>query len=445
MLKQITVLDSTLSLLYALIILLIINVTKPSKSLSSTTFFIPFFSLKIIFALLFVLIHCYYYRGGDTFLYFAGGELFIEQIKNNPTNIFSILFSSHAELINLPYSDNYSVINYIKSPDVLFMSIILLITGNNYLTASIIYTVITAIGIWKLYITMCKLYPSLYKLFALGILFYPSLGIWGSGILKDPLTLCSIGFIFHATYSLINAKKIINPIFLILISIYVCFILKPYILYVFVPIILLWSQSQLSNKLKKPFFKFTITPMILILFGFGGFYAINSISTGAGKYSLDSVRSVAEGFQSWHTYLAETRDQSGYNLGEVNFTPLGVFKKAPEAFFVAYFRPFLIVDTRNIATLFEAIQNFVLLTITIYIIAKVGILKSFKLIFLNNNLRAFMLFAVIFGITVGITSYNFGALSRYKIPSLPFFTASLAILYKIGYLDKKKHSNKQYK
>jgi len=40
-----------------------------------------------------------------------------------------------------------------------------------------------------------------------------------------------------------------------------------------------------------------------------------------------------------------------------------------------------------------------------------------------------MLFAIIFGVVVGISSYNYGALSRYKIPSEMFFVISLTIIY----------------
>jgi hypothetical protein len=38
------------------------------------------------------------------------------------------------------------------------------------------------------------------------------------------------------------------------------------------------------------------------------------------------------------------------------------------------------------------------------------------------------LFALIFGVVVGMTSLNFGTLVRYKIPSLPFFVAGMVIL-----------------
>ena len=46
----------------------------------------------------------------------------------------------------------------------------------------------------------------------------------------------------------------------------------------------------------------------------------------------------------------------------------------------------------------------------------------------DPNLMFFLIFSLIFAFAVGITSYNFGALSRYKIPCLPFYGAFLMIL-----------------
>lgn len=200
---------------------------------------------------------------------------------------------------------------------------------------------------------------------------------------------------------------------------------------------LLWSQGRLLKKTKNSITKYILAAILLPIFIGGGFLALQQISAGAGKYSLENVQSVAEGFHSWHTYLAETRNQSGYSLGEVEFTALGVLTKAPEAFFVAYFRPFIFGDVRNVATLFEALQTLLLLTLSIYVFIRVGILKSIRLIISNSDVRAFMLFAVIFGVTVGLTSYNFGALSRYKIPGVPFYVGSIAIIYYLGYLKPK--------
>lgn len=438
----VTLIDVFISLFYVLVILLIASLLQPSREKKYAKFYFPFVFSKIFFAILFVLIHSYYYKGGDTFLYFSGGNFFYEQFLANPSNSLQLLFSTFESIQNIVATSNYGFFYALRSSDVYFMAKIIgvlnIFTGGNYLASSIVFTLISAIGIWQMFKTFCELYPPIYKYLAIGILFYPSLGIWGSGILKDPLTFAAVGFLFRGAYNIVKFRKIFPSIFAITLSLVACSILKPYILYTFIPILLLWIQGAFVGKTKNALIKILVTPILLFVFIAGGYLAISQISSGAGKYSLENVQSVAEGFQSWHTYLAETRDQSGYSLGEVEFTPLGVLRKAPEAFFVAYFRPFIIGDVRNVATLFEALQAFILLVLSVFVFIKVGLFKSLKLIVTNPDVRAFMLFAVIFGVTVGLTSYNFGALSRYKIPGVPFYIASISIIYYLGYLKPKK-------
>ena len=246
--------------------------------------------------------------------------------------------------------------------------------------------------------------------------------------------MAALGFIFYSTHQLLKQRKLLSNVSIIFLSAYLCFTLKPYILYTFVPAILIWVQGRISKNLSTVANFFTV-PVILITFIAGGYFFLQTVSEGAGKYSLDNVQQVAEGFQSWHTYLAINKNQSGYSLGEFEFTPLGVLSKTPEAIFVTYYRP-LPNEIRNFATGLEAIQSFILLILTIFILFKVGIFNFIKIFFTNVEVRSFMVFALLLGIAVGLTSYNFGALSRYKIPSLPFFTASLAIIYYIGKKQK---------
>jgi len=316
------------------------------------------------------------------------------------------------------------------------IGIINLFSGNHYLCSSIIFSIICSIGIWQIFKTAASLYPSLIKFFAIGILYYPTVAIWSSGILKDPLTILAIGLIFRATYLICKKRRIILPLISVVLSIYICLGLKPYVLYTFIPSMLLWAYGLISEQIKKPPLKYLTSPIIIILFSFGLYFLTYQISKEAGKYSLENMETSVKGFHSWHQYLANTRDQSGYTLGEIEYTPSGILKKAPAAIFVTFFRPMPLLDTQNASTLFEGIQSFILLIITIWVFLRVGLRRAFALLLFNTHLRAFMTFALLFGFAVGFTSYNFGALSRYKIPALPFFTISLSILY-YEYLSKK--------
>jgi hypothetical protein len=55
--------------------------------------------------------------------------------------------------------------------------------------------------------------------------------------------------------------------------------------------------------------------------------------------------------------------------------------------------------------------------------------KLFRMIGSDHYLLFAFIFSLIFSFSVGISTANFGALVRYKIPALPFFVSALLILY----------------
>jgi hypothetical protein len=55
---------------------------------------------------------------------------------------------------------------------------------------------------------------------------------------------------------------------------------------------------------------------------------------------------------------------------------------------------------------------------------------------LNPEVFFALLFSIIFAFAVGFTSFNFGALVRYKIPCIPFFVMALYMLRHYGTKSK---------
>jgi hypothetical protein len=83
-----------------------------------------------------------------------------------------------------------------------------------------------------------------------------------------------------------------------------------------------------------------------------------------------------------------------------------------------------------------AFQSLFFLFFTIYVFFKVGV-RSFLSILLKETIAFyFFIFSMLFAFITGFTSYNFGALDRYKIPCLSFYLISFIIIQK-KYLAKK--------
>lgn len=76
--------------------------------------------------------------------------------------------------------------------------------------------------------------------------------------------------------------------------------------------------------------------------------------------------------------------------------------------------------------LLSAMEALVLLLLTFYLLASKP--ASFFRSLSNPNVLFCFVFSVTFAFAVGVSTYNFGTLSRYKIPLLPFFAVGLILV-----------------
>lgn len=430
MIPELGLYDFVLAFLYLFIIyvfaLFYIRIKKHENP--EYKYFLWALSAKLFGGIFFALFSIYYYKTGDTLFYFEAAQGWVDYILSDPLDNIKMLFTSEQLLDD--YSFKY---NYIFTANDMFTmaynTILLTFLGlNNYLLTSILFGFFSFLGLWFGYSNLCKIYPKISKPLLIGFFFIPTALLWSSGILKDTITQGIIGWLLYAisNFIIFNRKKILSVVILIIGS-YVLFKLKPYILYILAPCFLIWIQASSKELIKGSFIRIILLPLLLVVLLFSGYFLTKTLSEGAGKYNLERIDKTLKGFQDWHTYLAETQDQSGYTLSKFELNPLGLLKITPEALNVTFFRPYL-WEIRNLPTFLGAIEGLILFVFFLYLVLKLR-LKLFILLFKSKEAFFMMLFAIIFGVVVGISSYNYGALSRYKIPSEMFFVISLTIIY----------------
>jgi hypothetical protein len=133
--------------------------------------------------------------------------------------------------------------------------------------------------------------------------------------------------------------------------------------------------------------------------------------------------------RGWISYASSRDDESSvYSLGNFSPTMGGMLTQFPLAVNVTFFRPYL-WEAKKIIVALSAIEALLFLFLTIKILLSIGPLKIWKTIVEDATIQFCLIFSVIFAFAVGISSYNFGALSRYKIPCLPFYTLALILIY----------------
>jgi hypothetical protein len=437
MIPNIGLFDITLGFVYLFVIYFIAIVYKNKKIKTNPEYkyFILGLTAKIIGGIGFAVFSIYYYKGGDTFVFFNAAEGLRDYFFTDFGKAINVLF---LDAKNFNPAIHTFVLGYndvIGAADVLSIvkitSVINMFTFGSYLSSSILYALFSFLGLWYAYSNFCKLYPLVAKPMLIPFFLIPSALLWSSGILKDTVTIGLIGFILYAFSNVfIFKRKLFTGIIITILGAYILLLLKPYILYVLFPSLFIWVQSNIKNLITNSFIRRLIKPFIILLLIGSTYFITQNTSDAAGKYSVDKLGKTLEGFQSWHEYLTETNDQSGYSLGEMELTPLGILMKAPAALNVTFFRPYL-WETRNIPTLLGAIEGFISLCYFIYLLITLK-LKLFKYIFKNKEALFMMIFALVFGVMVGVSSYNFGALSRYKIPAQFFFLLALIIVQHEG-------------
>ena len=416
----------------ALYILMNNWVNKKNKLLYKKNFKL-FFNLKIIGALLITLLFNLYYSGGDTTAYFNDGRLLNKVLFTNPSLAIEMFFSSgDPAQWSSNLMDGFDGFRFANDNTTWLVTkitaIIELFTFRSMLGTAMVFGFFSARLIWKFYETILKIYPASQKYLALAILFVPNVLLWGSGIFKDTITLCLTMYSFVCIYNIFISKNKIffNGLYFI-ISVYIVFVVKSYIIVTFLGCITIWVFSLI--KIKSDLLRILLKPFLIGLFGIIFYFAFDEFTKSFEKFSIDKVLETTKITGDYIKFVGEKDNGSVYDIGTFDPSIPGLLKLAPAAINVTLFRPYL-WESGKIIIFFSAIESTFLLLFTIFTIFKVGPFKFVYYIFRDPLLLTFFLFTIIFAIFVGLSSFNFGSLVRYKIPCIPLYLIVLAVILK---------------
>lgn len=394
---------------------------------------------KVFGGLIFSLIYFYYYQGGDTIAYFYSAVSMSKLATIDPTGFFTVLFGEIEESkrdffneeIGFPY--RYVYFDPRTFFVIRFISPLVFISLNSYLITTLLLASISYIGVWKCYRTVVSYYPSLMNKFAIAFLFMPSIIFWGSAILKDTFTFSATCWFVHSLDEIINKRRKIGANVL---AIFVCsaiiIIVKPYIFMVLFPAALLWMFHSRITAIRSVLVKFIFVPLGAMLVLTATAYTLTSLEGSLDKFSMDKALKTIEVSQEDLTRV-DSYGSNYFEIGELDGTWGGVLAKFPIAVNAALFRPYL-WEAPSVVILLSALENFWLLIMAVITLFKA---RTFliRVLFGESRVMFFMLFALSFAFVVGVTTPNFGALVRFKIPMIPFFVASM---YLIRFLTERK-------
>ena len=205
-------------------------------------------------------------------------------------------------------------------------------------------------------------------------------------------------------------------------------IIKAYIIAMFIPPLFFWIFLTKMKKFKNPILRKFLWPITIVSIGTISIIGSNILaSTVSQRYKLSNALESSVMIANWIAYKTEKSGGSGYSLGKLEPTIQSVVGKIPASLNVTFFRPYF-WDVKGPAYYPIVLESLLTMLLTIFVLFKVGLFRSFSLLFKDPNLFFCFTFAVVFGFFVGFISQNFGALVRYKLPCMPFYYTGLVIL-----------------
>jgi hypothetical protein len=423
--------DLIVTPLFIILVFILAYLIRPRVTdATNRKYFLPALAVKIIGALILGVIYQFYYHGGDTYNYHTYGSRYIwEAFLDSPSKGLGLLFSSSDQVGN--YYQYSSKIIFFTDPPSFFLvklaAIFDLITFSTYSATSICFAVLSFVGMWMFFLTFYKKYPGLHLQIALATFFIPSVFFWGSGLLKDTLMMACLGVVTYQIDKLFFEKKVsITNIFLLILSLWCIFSVKKFMLQAFLPAVFLWLYLTNLARIRSMAVRIFTFPLIIVVLVFSIYYSVVKVGEGDRKYAVENIAKTAR-ITAYDIRFQTGKDAgSGYTLGELDDSFGSMIKLTPQAINVSLFRPYL-WEVKNPLMLLSALESLLFLTLTLILIFKyrLSLFKSFQ----NPDISFSLVFSIVYAFAVGVSSFNFGTLARYKIPLMPFYALAIILMF----------------
>ncbi|MFM1932188.1 MAG: hypothetical protein RL226_1491, partial [Bacteroidota bacterium] len=295
----------------------------------------------------------------------------------------------------------------------------------SYFLTTMWLSIITYGGLWRLYRVFVSHFPAAASYIAVGILFMPSVAFWGSGILKDSFTLAATCYFIVATNSFVSSRaKNVGSILIMAISGLVIVSIKPYILLILLPGTLIWFFYERIKNIRNAYFRYILVPFIYVIVSLGSFFLLTRLGSTLGKFSPDRALETAAIIQ--YDLKQEYYQGNSFDIGSFDPTLLGISSKFVPAVAAGLYRPYL-WDSKNVVMLLSGIENTFILLLTLYVIVFLKF-KALRAMIAGKPILLYsLLFSVLFAFMIGLTTSNFGALVRFKIPLIPLYMSTFFV------------------
>jgi len=388
---------------------------------------------KLFGGVAFSLIYFYYYEGGDSTGYFYSGvamrnlaivdpmEYLRQMLGDNSMRAHSVYTLDTAKPYQFMFFDDrtFAVVR--------IASVFAMVTFNSYLISTLLMASASFFGIWACYRTFVSYFPQLSGPLVTGFLFMPSVVFWGSAILKDTITFSAVCWWVHAVDEVFFKRRhVLSKVAVMIVSALMIILIKPYIFMVLLTATLLWLFYFRLVGIRNSIVKFVLLPISLVLFVGSTLFILSKLEGALGQFSLDNAIHSIEVTQA-DMVRSEQYGSNSFDVGQFDGTWWGVLSKFPAATNATLFRPY-IWECNNFTMYLSGIENTWVLGMTILALFRAGPRFFVRCVTGVPLLLMTTTFALLFAFVCGVSTPNFGALVRFKIPMVPFFISTMFII-----------------
>ncbi|UII32843.1 hypothetical protein LVD17_03230 [Fulvivirga ulvae] len=413
----------------AILALLIRTLLKRYSHSPLKKFFAPALLLKLGAGILLGLLYKSYYEGGDTWVYYHEAVKLTTLFKSSPIDYIKFLLLSQGDVL--------SAMQYHGQPRALFvvkiLSIVNLITADNYWLSSAFFSFFSFTGLWMLANRLVGIYQNKQLAIVLSLLFFPSILFWSSGIIKESLALGAMAFLIHSFLGYIFRYKTIN--IYLLADLLMLFILWNTKYYYAGLLLLFITAISLTLYIKKKFVVIGRSPAYqLSLFGLLCVLCLLIATSLHPNFYLHRLPSVI--YDNYQAFIgkSDVNDIIYYYSLEPNWPSM--LAHSPKALLSGLFRPFL-GERTDLLKIVAGVENLYIFLLTISAFFKIPRKLTDESRLLLIGAIAYCMVLCIF---LALSTPNFGTLIRYKVGFLPILlliaTLNNPIIEKLNRLVK---------
>jgi len=480
-----------LALTYCLLFLvLLLKSNLFTEKIFSKKFIVVLFFLKLTGIFVYLIVYSTdaenYLFKNDTQSILHDAKIIYDSLFSQPKDFFKLLFNCNDDTTNYLHSTYYSKMEkwyLIGKSDFLLNdnktitkinAFLMIFSFGQFYAQIVLNSILSFLGSIFLYRSFKKYFPKKEKLALLILTFIPSVYFWTSSVLKEPILFFSLGLFIWAFFNLIINKEFnLIKLLLLIVSLFLLTLLKPYIIVVLLFPLLVFSLIEM-NILKQVLSSY----LILIFSGISilisiSFFCFNKnifsiiakrqndfVSIGYGgtflyqngiylrlenkecsklKLMDDSLKTytLKKGidYMYWNypnlkdTFFVKNNDDTltQYEFRSTVVPSHSLIEKRqleptissylnlfPNAVANAFFYPFFIncKTTLQFLASTDNLLFFVFLTLSLFYRSKEKLNKNLLLFLISSVVLLFLL--------VGYSTAIGGALVRYKVPFLPF-------------------------